>query len=268
MAKRILVAESDSTIQQVVSYFLSLEGFEVTTAGDGVAALEAVERSLPEAILLATDLPGINGIEVSRLIREKSQFQDIPILFLADEKMSESIPSEHGVISKPIDPTRMMNAIKGHIERSQQPLQGHEPVTEHEFAPEPEREESVSIEELLGWGTPDEGEGKGPELSEVETQATEEVKSHDVTDEAGLQPEPEMKGQEPLLQWEMQRPENQGSEQGIEEDLRSRITDDMIEDIVARVARDVIERVTREVIPGIAEGEIRKEIERLKGENE
>ena len=36
MGKKILVAESDSTVQQVVSYFLNLEGFEVVTAGDGV----------------------------------------------------------------------------------------------------------------------------------------------------------------------------------------------------------------------------------------
>src|SRR3989337_641920 len=118
----ILVAESDSAVQQVVSYFLDLEGYEVTTAADGIGALEAVEKSLPEVILLSPDLSGLNGIEVSRLIREKSQFKGIPILYIIDSedsllKMGQDIPPGYGVINKPIDPSKMTNTIKEYIDK-------------------------------------------------------------------------------------------------------------------------------------------------------
>ena len=53
----------------------------------------------------------------------------------------------------------------------------------------------------------------------------------------------------------------------MEADLRTRITDDMIEGIISRLARDIVEKVTWDVVPKIAEEEVRREIERLKGES-
>jgi len=158
MGAKVLVAESDSTVQQVVSYFLNLEGFEVVTAGDGVSALEAVEAHQPEAVLLSPVLSGINGIEVSRLILEKSQFRDMPILFIVEGedsllKMGGDLPMGYGVIRKPIDPTKMVDTLNAYMGKGEPPAA--------------KAGESVSIEELLGWDVTEEDKTKVTEWQEA-----------------------------------------------------------------------------------------------------
>ena len=276
MAKKILVAEADNTVQQVVSYFLNLEGFEVTTARDGVDALEAVERVSPDAIILDPGLTGINGIEVSRLIREKSRFKNVPVLFLANSmdslsKISADIPPGYGIINKPIDPTKMSNTIKEYLDKAEQAA--------------PEQEESVSIEELLGWEVT-EGTEKKKAVEAEESPKVDEISTDIFAAEGTAEAEVLQKGPggETKKSEGMPRPKEDLSglyisknisddftvtetSGRVEAELRDRITDEMIERIVSNIAREIIERVTWEIVPKIAEEEIKKEIERLKSED-
>lgn len=285
MGKRVLVAESDNTVQQVVSYFLNLEGFDVTMAGDGVAALEMVETSRPDVILLDPVLPGITGIEVSRLVREKPQFRDTPMLFLADMNGIKSVPEGYGVILKPIDPTKMVDVIKEYMEKGQPPAETRSESAEKGKSASGE---SISIEELLGWDvsedSPKEAVGAQGELRDVMDLSSElfsakesEERNPDVAAGFSLRPEPETVGHVS----EMGHPsfaaeetatgaaekEATGNPGGVEADFRGRITDEMVEDIVGRIAREVIERVAWDIVPKVAEEEIKKEIERIKGES-
>ena len=269
MGAKVLVAESDSTVQQVVSYFLNLEGFEVVTAGDGVSALEAVEAHQPEAVLLSPVLSGINGIEVSRLILEKSQFRDMPILFIVESedsllKMGGDLPMGYGVIRKPIDPTKMVDTLKAYMGKGEPPAA--------------KTGESVSIEELLGWDV----------TEEDKTRVTEwEESAPDSTDIAGIASgifgTKETMVREEIRREQAQEPPAEESVAApaekeaavattetpvsMEAELRTRITNDMIEGIISRMARDIVEKVTWDVVPKIAEEEIRREIDRLKGES-
>ena len=275
MGKRVLVADSDSAVQQVVSYFLKLEGFDVTIAGDGVSALETTERFSPEVILLAPALTGINGIEVSRLIKEKPQFSNVPILFLAgaDEQLLDNagdIATEFGIVTKPIDPTKMVNTVKEYIGKGQRIVE--------------ERKESLkSIEELLGWDATEKVEHKAQEDASKEEMGEE--KFYEFSDmlsgiigedksEVGRQKEM-LNPLNPLnqVQGQGQHDREQGipdeeiiskTVEGVEKDLRTKVTDEMIENIIRKSAAEVIERVTMEVVPEIAEREIKREIERLK----
>ena len=271
MGAKVLVAESDSTVQQVVSYFLNLEGFEVVTAGDGVSALEAVEAHQPEAVLLSPVLSGINGIEVSRLILEKSQFRDMPILFIVEGedsllKMGGDLPMGYGVIRKPIDPTKMVDTLNAYMGKGEPPAA--------------KTGESLSVEELLGWDVTEETKTRVTEWQEA---------APDSPDAAGIASG--MSGiQEAVAEEIREQPEEQMQEQtqeqtgeapaeeeaavatteppvSMEADLRDRITDDRIEEIISRIAREIVERAAWEVVPKIAEEEIRREIERLKGES-
>lgn len=286
MGKRVLVAESDNTVQQVVSYFLNLEGFEVTMAGDGIAALELVETSQPDVILLESALPGITGIEVSRLVREKPQFRDTPILFLADMNSSENIPEGYGVIHKPIDPTKMVNMIKEYPERERPPVATRSKSAEQgKFAG---GGDSISIEELLGWEVSEEAPKEAEEAqegsrgvmdlsSELFGAKESEERSQDAAAGFSLPPESETVSHES----EMQQPSSVAGEtatgaaekevaanlRDVEADFRGRITDDMIENIVSRISREMIERVAWNIVPKIAAEEIKKEIERLKGDS-
>ncbi|MBI5406873.1 MAG: response regulator [Nitrospirae bacterium] len=268
MGAKVLVAESDSTVQQVVSYFLNLEGFEVVTASDGIAALEAVEAHQPEAVLLSPVLSGINGIEVSRLILEKSQFRDMPILFIVESedsllKMGGDLPMGYGVIRKPIDPTKMVDTLNAYMGKGEPPAA--------------KAGESVSIEELLGWDVTEAARTKVTEWQEAapdspdiagiasgmfetkEAMVPEEIREQ--THEAPPEEPVEAPAEEEAAAATTETPVS------MEADLRDRITDDMIEEIISRIAREIVERAAWEVVPKIAEEEIRREIERLKGES-
>jgi len=297
MGKRIIVADSDSVVQQVASYFLKLEGFDVEAVGDGVSVMKAIEKSTPDVIVMTPVLPGINGVDVSRFVRENRQYKGIPIIFLAEieEPLLNDIPDlsqAFGIINKPIDPTKLVNTIKEYLENG--------------AAQEKDITESLkSIEELLGWDVSDKKivqnteevlHGKSIERSfdvtemlagniNVSERKTEVSTDAQLTDEEIPLNPPFLKGEMsfPMLsEGEVNFPplvkggeggfEEEGFEEGefetplpVEADLKSRVTDEMIENMVRKIAVDIVERVTRELVPDIAEREIIKEIERLKG---
>ena len=78
-APRVLVVEDDEEIALALQRSLRLEGYEVRTIGDGIAALEGVPTFLPDLIILDLGLPGMDGIEVAKRLRERD---DTPILML------------------------------------------------------------------------------------------------------------------------------------------------------------------------------------------
>jgi DNA-binding response OmpR family regulator len=76
---RILVVDDEETIREFVQLGFSYEGFEVELAVDGPTALTAVASRQPDLIVLDLNLPGVDGIEVCRQLRRRS---DVPIIML------------------------------------------------------------------------------------------------------------------------------------------------------------------------------------------
>jgi two-component system response regulator MprA len=76
----ILVVDDDRAVREALERALSLEGFDVELAADGAEALAAVERRQPDAIVLDVLMPGVDGLEVCRMLR-KAQSR-VPILML------------------------------------------------------------------------------------------------------------------------------------------------------------------------------------------
>ncbi len=294
MGKRIIVADSDSVVQQVASYFLKLEGYDVEAVGDGVSVMKAIEKSTPDVVVMTPVLPGINGVEVSRFVRENRQYKGIPIIFLAEseEPLLNDIPDlsqAFGIINKPIDPTKLVNTIKEYLENG--------------AAQEKDITESLkSIEELLGWDVSDKKMVKNTEevlhvksiersfdvaetlagninVPEKDTFVNPEASFTDEDSACNPICHPEfisgsqaMPDEEIPKQVRDDRDDGYGGGEGgfetavpVEADLKSRVTDEMIENMVRKIAVDIVERVTRELVPDIAEREIIKEIERLKG---
>jgi two-component system response regulator MprA len=79
-AGRVLVADDDPPLRRMLSRVLGAEGFEVTLATDGSAALSAVERSAPDVIVLDVAMPGLDGVAVCRRLRARGL--RTPILML------------------------------------------------------------------------------------------------------------------------------------------------------------------------------------------
>ena len=79
MPKRILVVEDDATIRETLTFNLKKEGYAVTVAEDGAAALSQARSSKPDLVLLDLMLPELNGLEVCRILRQES---DVPIIMV------------------------------------------------------------------------------------------------------------------------------------------------------------------------------------------
>ncbi len=115
--KLILVIEDDETVQSILKDALESEGFNTIFSDNGKDGLELAQNRLPHLILLDVMLPGMNGWEVCRRLKNNSMTRPIPILFLTArdqyEDMMEAISLEAaGYITKPFSVKELKQKIK------------------------------------------------------------------------------------------------------------------------------------------------------------
>jgi two-component system OmpR family response regulator len=120
MSNRILVADDDPHIRDVITFALERAGMTVTTARDGADALVAWRRTTPDLIVLDIGMPEVDGLDVCRQIRKSS---DVPILFLSarDEEVDRIIGLEIGgddYVSKPFSPRELVARVKTILKRT------------------------------------------------------------------------------------------------------------------------------------------------------
>ena len=83
MAKEsILVVEDEDDIRELLRYNLAKEGYQVTGAASGEEALKAVRVAMPDLVLLDLMLPGLDGLEVCRSLKQDPQTRNLPIVML------------------------------------------------------------------------------------------------------------------------------------------------------------------------------------------
>jgi DNA-binding response OmpR family regulator len=134
--KRILVVEDEETIRQTLRYNLAREGYEVSEAGSGDAALSAARRERPDLILLDLMLPGLNGLEVCRVLRQET---GTPILILTAKstEVDKVVGLQIGAddyVTKPFSLNELMARIGALLRRAEMRSSGaREPVEVEEF---------------------------------------------------------------------------------------------------------------------------------------
>ncbi len=119
MAK-VLVVDDESSIVNIISYNLKKEGYEVITAEDGEEGLELALSEKPDLILLDIMMPKMDGYEVCRKIREKSNVPIIMLTARADE-VDKVIGLEMGAddyVTKPFGNRELIARVKAHLRRS------------------------------------------------------------------------------------------------------------------------------------------------------
>ncbi|MGH3242392.1 MAG: response regulator [Spirillospora sp.] len=84
----VLVADDDEDVVRFVSVNLALEGFEVATASDGEEALKKSHDLVPDVVLLDVMMPGVDGVEVCRRLREDERTKDITVVMLTARSLS------------------------------------------------------------------------------------------------------------------------------------------------------------------------------------
>jgi DNA-binding response OmpR family regulator len=86
MTGRVLVVDDDETVRDVVRRYLERDGHEVVVAGDGESALQLVAKQLPDLIVLDLMLPGIDGLEVCRRLRQRYSVPIVMLTALGEEE--------------------------------------------------------------------------------------------------------------------------------------------------------------------------------------
>ena len=84
--QKILVCDDDELLTELLQFRLEAKGFDVTVAGDGREALDNIRLARPDAVVLDAMMPGIDGFEVLRRIREDVATRNIPVLMLTARK--------------------------------------------------------------------------------------------------------------------------------------------------------------------------------------
>lgn len=119
MPEKILVVEDEIPLQETLAYNLRRNGYEVHTCGDGISALETVRTLRPDLVLLDVMLPGADGFEVCRVIRQE---MTTPVLMLTarDDEIDRVVGLEVGAddyMTKPFSMRELMARVKAMLRR-------------------------------------------------------------------------------------------------------------------------------------------------------
>jgi two-component system, OmpR family, alkaline phosphatase synthesis response regulator PhoP len=120
--KKILIADDEPDILEILKYNLQGEGYEVYTAKNGTEAIEAAKKSLPDLIILDIMMPGKNGIEVCNILRLQPAFKESLIIFLTalSDETTEIKGLETGAddyLTKPISPKVLISKVNALFRR-------------------------------------------------------------------------------------------------------------------------------------------------------
>jgi DNA-binding response OmpR family regulator len=117
---RVLVVDDDETVRDVVRRYLELAGHEVTVAGDGEHALSLVAQAEPDLIVLDLMLPGIDGLEVCRRIRQRSAVPVVMLTALGEEenRIAGLQLGADDYVTKPFSPRELALRVSSVLRRA------------------------------------------------------------------------------------------------------------------------------------------------------
>lgn len=123
---KILIADDEPDILEIVGYNLQNEGYEIITAKDGDEAILKARLFKPHLIMLDVMMPKKNGMEVCKILRSQDAYQDTLIIFLTamSDEVSHIRGLEYGAddyISKPVSPKVLVTKVNALFRRFQKP---------------------------------------------------------------------------------------------------------------------------------------------------
>jgi DNA-binding response OmpR family regulator len=119
----VLVAEDDLAIRDLLTFLLDTSGHQVLACADGGSALATARREHPDLAILDVSMPGINGIEVCRALREAADTEQMPVIMLTShgQWLDVSTGFDAGAddyLVKPFEPSELMSRITTLLEQS------------------------------------------------------------------------------------------------------------------------------------------------------
>src|SRR5215510_4092095 len=120
-AGRILLVEDEESLAESIRYSLEREGYAVSVAGDGRAAIERFRADTPDLVILDLMLPEMSGLDVCRMIRENST---VPIVMVTakDSEADKVTGLELGAddyVTKPFSVRELVSRVRAHLRRAE-----------------------------------------------------------------------------------------------------------------------------------------------------
>jgi two-component system alkaline phosphatase synthesis response regulator PhoP len=124
--RKVLIADDEPDIIEILKYNLVQEGYDVVTAKDGDDALEKARKNQPDLIVLDVMMPRKTGVEVCELLRSQEAFKETPIMFLTalSDEATQVKGLETGAddyVSKPVSPKVFISRINALFRRAPKP---------------------------------------------------------------------------------------------------------------------------------------------------
>ncbi len=124
-AKKVLIADDEPDIVEIISYNLTKEGYEISSAKNGVEALDKTNSFKPDLLILDIMMPKMNGIEVCKTLRSQPEFNNTLIILLT--ALSDETSQINGLqtgaddyINKPISPKVLVSRVNAIFRRLNQ----------------------------------------------------------------------------------------------------------------------------------------------------
>lgn len=120
----ILVIEDDPDIREIIEFNLKREGYKVLTAADGERGLEAARQNAPELVILDLMLPGLDGVEVCRRLKEDPVTRSIAVIMVTAKDEESDVVLGLGVgaddyVPKPFGPKALIARVRAVLRRGE-----------------------------------------------------------------------------------------------------------------------------------------------------
>ena len=135
MKHTVMIIEDEEALALILKYNLEKEGYNVVWESRGNRALSQVEQNHPSVILLDWMLPEISGVEICKMIRNKPDIKNIPIIMLTakgeeEDKVKGLSAGADDYVTKPFSIPELMARVKTNIRRAPEPITEKELIFE------------------------------------------------------------------------------------------------------------------------------------------
>ena len=125
-APRVLVVDDNALTVELVGFVLGQAGFDLQTAGDAAAALQRIAERRPDLILMDIQLPGLDGLALTRHLKAEAATRGIVIIAftayaMKGDELTMRAAGCDGYLSKPIDVARLADTLRGWLPRQETP---------------------------------------------------------------------------------------------------------------------------------------------------
>jgi len=151
MSQKVLVVEDEAALIETLSYNLTRQGYDVSQATDGHQALDVARVEQPDLIVLDIMLPGLDGFEVCRILRQETS---VPILMLTarDDVVDKVVGLEVGAddyMTKPFSMREFLARVKAMMRRQRLIREEVEAETEESAAPVDKKQALLTFDDLV-----------------------------------------------------------------------------------------------------------------------